>query len=140
MSQESENTLNTLQMFMDAMCSWEKNYYHEQRALIESNEDSSECDKKYEYALRTILERFSISENRNWSRLEDLGCGTPPTYDSQRDTIEDPVLTGKTYTIVAQQNARLQATYKFTFSTKNGEWKIIKKETKDGDKWKRTAL
>jgi hypothetical protein len=137
---EEKKALSVLKEFMAAMRDWECAYSHEQRILIDSEKDSSECDKKYENILREVLGRFSVSKSRNWARLVDLGCGSPPTYDPDRDVIEAPELAGEKCTVVVRQTVRLKAVYKFFLHAKDGSWLIVKKETLNGDKWKQTAL
>jgi hypothetical protein len=42
--------------------------------------------------------------------------------------------------VVVEQMARLKAVYKFVLKDTGNGWLIVKKETKSGDKWKKTAL
>ncbi|KFF85136.1 NTF2 fold immunity protein [Pseudomonas syringae] len=140
MSKENIDPVDTLKQFMGAMRDWEEKFYKEQMELIKAGLDTGESEEKYKTVLADIFENFSIPDQRSWARLVDLGCGHPPTYDPNRDDIAPPVLSGKTHTIVVQQTARLKAIYKFYLKSIDGSYKIIKKETKNGDSWKKTAL
>ncbi|MNG11943.1 hypothetical protein D3C84_955190 [compost metagenome] len=66
--------------------------------------------------------------------------GFPPTYEPERDVIDKPAQEGKDYAVVVEQMARLKAVYKFVLKDTGNGWLIVKKETKSGDKWKKTAL
>lgn len=132
--------VEALKGFMSEMRDWETAFRDEQMSLIDEDKDTSDCDKRYELALKRILTKFSVSDERSWARLVDLGCGSPPTYDPERDVINNPVREGKNYAVVVEQTARLKAKYRFILKNTENGWLIVRKETKDGDKWKETAL
>ena len=134
------SVVEVLKGFMSEMRDWETAFRDEQMSLINEDKDTSNCDKKYELELKRVLAKFSVSDERSWARLVDLGCGSPPTYDPVRDVINKPVQVGKNYAVVVEQMARLKAVYKFFLKKTENGWLIVKKETKNGDKWKKTAL
>ncbi len=134
------SVVEALKGFMSEMRDWETAFRDEQMRLIDAEKNTSDCDKKYELELKKVLTRFSVSDERSWARLVDLGCGSPPTYDPERDVINKPVQEGKNYAVVVEQMARLKAVYKFVLKDTGNGWLIVKKETKSGDKWKKTAL
>ncbi|MDU8429709.1 NTF2 fold immunity protein [Pseudomonas syringae pv. actinidifoliorum] len=140
MSKQKADASSALKNFMSAMFHWEESFHCEQIKLIEIGLDTSESEAKYRAQLAHIFESFSAPDQKGWARLVDLGCGSPPTYDPARDDIAAPVLSGNTYTIVVQQAARFKATYQFHLKLLDGAYKIIKKETQNGGKWKKTAL
>jgi hypothetical protein len=138
--EEEVLVVEVLKGFMSEMRDWETAFRDEQMSLINEDKDTSNCDKKYELELKRVLAKFSVSDERSWARLVDLGCGSPPTYDPVRDVINKPVQVGKNYAVVVEQMARLKAVYKFFLKKTDNGWLIVKKETKNGDKWKKTAL
>ena len=138
--EEEVLVVEVLKGFMSEMRDWETAFRDEQMSLINEDKDTSDCDKKYELELKRVLAKFSVSDERSWARLVDLGCGSPPTYDPERDVINKPVQVGKNYAVVVEQMARLKAVYKFFLKKTENGWLIVKKETKNGDKWKKTAL
>ena len=138
--EEEVLVVEVLKGFMSEMRDWETAFRDEQMSLINEDKDTSNCDKKYELELKRVLAKFSVSDERSWARLVDLGCGSPPTYDPVRDVINKPVQVGKNYAVVVEQMARLKAVYKFFLKKTENGWLIVKKETKNGDKWKKTAL
>lgn len=138
--EEKVLVVEVLKGFMSEMRNWETAFRDEQMGLINEDKDTSDCDKAYELKLKSILAKYSVSDERSWARLVDLGCGSPPTYDPERDVINDPLQEGKNYTVIVEQIARLKAVYKFFIKNTVGGWLIVKKETKNGDKWKKTAL
>lgn len=134
------SVIDVLKNFMLAMTDWEVAFRDEQMLLINADKDTSDCDQKYEGKLREILARFSVANERSWARLIDLGCGSPPTYDPERDVINSPVQEAKGCSVIVEQKARLRATYRFIFKSSKEGWLIVRKETKNGEKWKKTAL
>jgi hypothetical protein len=85
------SVVEALKGFMSEMRDWETAFRDEQMSLIDAEKNTSDCDKKYELELKKVLTRFSVSDERSWARLVDLGCGSPPTYDPERDVINKPV-------------------------------------------------
>ena len=138
--EEKVLVVEVLKGFMSEMRNWETAFRDEQMGLINEDKDTSDCDKAYELKLKSVLAKYSVSDERSWARLVDLGCGSPLTYDPERDVINDPVQEGKNYTVIVEQMARLKAVYKFFIKNTVDGWLIVKKETKNGDKWKKTAL
>lgn len=140
MSEEQERVSRVLKDFMIAMREWETRYHTDQMALLESDDDTSDCDASYSSALRGIFNKFAIPDDRAWARLVDLGCGNPPTYDPDRDIVGNPEISGASYSVVVEQTSRLRAVYRFFLEKSGDDWKIVKKETNSNGKWKKTAL
>lgn len=132
------NIENPLKNFILAMNAWELHYYREvrEKGLISLKE-------KMKQDLDAIFDCFCTKNERKQGCQRSLLCNDPPEY-SPAEIFLNSVMSGSKAVISTQQISGFKNRYRYTFSLKNQQWLIDKKEwldEEDGmERWRPACL
>lgn len=103
--------------------------------------EDSQLKEKYAKQLEEILDKYVVKDKSNYGRLVDLGCTKPAAYDPATDELEVLDGGGKTLTIQVRQTKGAETCSKMYLVSKDGVWRIKKKEVLSfDDTWRRSPL
>ncbi|MCC7703003.1 hypothetical protein IGS59_12165 [Janthinobacterium sp. GW460P] len=132
------NIENPLKNFILVMNAWELHYCREvrEKGLISLKE-------KMKQDLDAIFDCFCTKKERKQGRQISLLCSDPPEY-SPAEIFLNSVISGSKAVISMQQISGFKNRYRYTFSLKNQQWLIDKKEwldEEDGmERWRPACL
>ncbi|HBM62443.1 MAG TPA: hypothetical protein DD418_00370 [Pseudomonas sp.] len=126
---------------MREMNCWETEFFDQRKKSLAQGVEDSQLKEKYAKQLEEILDKYAVKDKSNYGRLVDLGCTKPATYDPATDELEILDGGGKTLTIQVQQTKGAETCSKIYLVSKDGVWRIKKKEVLSfDDKWRRSPL
>ena len=135
------NPPSELVAFMREMNCWETEFFGQRKKNLAHGIEDSQLKEKYAKQLEEILDKYAVKDKFNYGRLVDLGCTKPATYDPATDELEVLDGGGKTLTIQVQQTKGAEICSKMYLVSKDGVWRIKKKEVLSfDDKWRRSPL
>lgn len=135
------NPPSELVAFMREMNCWETELFDQRKKNLAHGIEDSQLKEKYAKQLEEILDKYAVKDKSNYGRLVDLGCTKPATYDPATDELEVLDGGGKTLTIQVQQTKGAETCSKMYLVSKDGVWRIKKKEVLSfDDKWRRSPL
>ena len=135
------NPPSELVAFMREMNCWETEFFDQRKKSLAQGVQDSQLNEKYANQLEEILDKYAVKDKSNYGRLVDLGCTKPATYDPATDELE--ILDGdeKMLTVQVQQTKGAETCSKMYLLSKDGVWRIKKKEVLSfDDKWLRSPL
>lgn len=125
--------------FMDGMFEWESKYF--QRKIDDFNNDSeSELKDIMREDLLVLFSEYVSKGGRNYDRVENLVCNSPPEYDRRHDQVEMIKLSPSKVLVIIQQLKGLESIYRLTFLKKGGKFMLSKRELKYEEKWCKTYI
>ncbi|AYN13530.1 MULTISPECIES: NTF2 fold immunity protein [Pseudomonas putida group] len=126
---------------MREMNCWETEFFDQRKKSLAQGVEDSQLKEKYANQLEEILDKYAVKDKSNYGRLVDLGCTKPATYDPATDELEILDGGGKALTIQVQQTKGAETCSKMYLVSKDGVWRIKKKEVLSfDDKWLRSPL
>lgn len=135
------NPPSELVAFMREMNCWETEFFGQRKKNLAHGIEDSQLKEKYAKQLEEILDKYAVKDKSNYGRLVDLGCTKPAAYDPATDELEVLDGGGKTLTIQVQQTKGAETCSKMYLVSKDGAWRIKKKEVLSfDDKWRRSPL
>jgi hypothetical protein len=120
--------------FMDGMFEWESKYF--QRKVDDFQNDSEPGLKDImQEDLLLLFNEYVSKGGRNYDRVENLVCSSPPEYDRKHDQIETIHVGSHKVLVRVRQLKGLESAYRLTFLRKGGKFMLSKRELKYDERW-----